>query len=212
MPGPAQKEATRGCGTLQEARHGGDPAVEHQRWCSRSCSGLRVLGSSVKGQEGVAGAHRGSGRVETARRGRRRRGWRCSLAVRPCSGRCRGSPGLLVFRGGPRGHCKGITGFRSAYGPTAARNCLGIGSPAAEVQAEIRPMQGLCARMECPRDCPALRQDCYSAWPGLGGCGAVRARWCRARHGGAGRAGVLGFWGGVMCCDILFILLYIRVT
>ena len=107
-----------------------------------------------------------------------------------------GSLGLLVRRGGPRGHCKGVTGFRSAYGPTVARNCLGIGSPAAEVQAEIWPLQGLCARMECPRDCLALRQDCYSAWPGLGGCGATRAQWRRARHGGAGQAGVLGFWGG----------------
>ena len=159
VPGPAQKEAARGCGTLQEARHGGDPAVEHQRWCSRSCSGLRVLGSSVKGQEGVAGAHRGSGRVETARRGRRRRVRRRSSAVRPCSGRCRGSPGLLVCRGG---RCKGVTGFRSAYGPTAARNCLGIGSLAVEVQAEIRPLQGLCARMDSPRDCLALSQDSYS--------------------------------------------------
>jgi len=130
VPGPAQKEAARGCGTLQEARHGGDPAVEHRRWCSRSCSGLRVLGSSAKGWEGVASAHRGSGRVETARRGRWRR-VRCrSSAVRPCLGRCRGSPGLLVHRGGPCEHCKGVTGFRSFYGPTAARNCLGIGSPA----------------------------------------------------------------------------------
>ena len=42
---------------LQEDCHGGAPAVEHRRWCSRSCSGLRVLGSSAKEWEGVAGAH-----------------------------------------------------------------------------------------------------------------------------------------------------------
>jgi hypothetical protein len=86
--------------------------------------------------------------------------------VCPCSGHCRGSPGLLGHRGGPRGHCKGLTGFRSAYGLTAARNCLGIGSSAVEVQAEIRPLQGLCAWMECSRDCLVMRQDCYSAWQG----------------------------------------------
>ena len=61
-----------------------------------------------------------------------------------------------------------------------------VGSPAAEVQVEIRALQRLCARMECPSDCLALRQNCYSAWPGLGGCGAARARRRRARHGGAG--------------------------
>ena len=53
VPGPAQKEATRGCGTLQEARHGGAPVVEHRGWCSRSCSGLRALGSSAKARGGV---------------------------------------------------------------------------------------------------------------------------------------------------------------
>ena len=95
--GLAQKEAARGYGTLQEAHHGRDPAVEHRRWCSRPYSGLRVLGSSAKGREGVAGAHRGSGQVEMARRGRRCRVRRRSSVVRPCSGRCRGSPGLLVF-------------------------------------------------------------------------------------------------------------------
>ena len=85
---------------------------------------------------------------------------------------------------------------RGVGNPPEARNFLEVGSPAAEVQVEIRALQRLCAWMECPSDCLALRQNCYSAWPGLGGCGAARARWRRARHSGVGRAGVLGFWGG----------------
>ena len=127
--------------------------------CSKGWGALRATLVGPKGRVGGGGPHRGSGRFETARRGRRRRVRRRSSFVRPCPGRCRGSPGLLVRRGG---RCKGVTGFRSAYGPTAARNCLGIGSLAAEVQAEIRPLQGLCARMDSPRDCLALSQDSYS--------------------------------------------------
>ena len=59
VSGPAQKDAARGCGTLQEARHGGAPVVEHRGWCSRSCSGLRALGSSAKARGGSGAAHQG---------------------------------------------------------------------------------------------------------------------------------------------------------
>ena len=72
VPGPAQEEVARGCGTLQEACHGGAPAVEHWRWCSHSCSGLRVLGSSAEEREGVVGAHRGPKSSRAAVQGRRR--------------------------------------------------------------------------------------------------------------------------------------------
>ena len=34
----------------------------------------------------------------------------------------RESPGLRECRGGPRGHCKGVEGFRAARAPAAARN------------------------------------------------------------------------------------------
>ena len=36
--------------------------------------------------------------------------------------RRRESPGLRERRGGPRGHCKGVEGFRAARAPVAARN------------------------------------------------------------------------------------------
>ena len=73
MSGPAQKDAARGCGTLQEARHGGAPVVEHRGWCSRSCSGLRALGSSAEARGGRGAAHQGVEAIGfAAERGRRR--------------------------------------------------------------------------------------------------------------------------------------------
>ena len=77
VPGPAQEEAARGCGTLQEACHGRAPVVEHKKWCSCSCSGLRVLGSSAKEQESVAGAPRGPKSSWAAVQERQRR-WRAA--------------------------------------------------------------------------------------------------------------------------------------
>ena len=85
------------------------------------CGGLLALGSSATGRGSRAGAHRARNWTERCRReagdevARRRSGQSSGTS------RSRASPGLLVRRGGPCGHCKGVSGFRSAQGTMAAR-------------------------------------------------------------------------------------------
>ena len=116
---------------LQEACHGGAPAVEHRRWCSRSCSGLRVLGSSAKEWEGVAGAHRGPKSSRATVQGWRRR-WR--VAAHGGSGRSgdhrrRGFVGAEVLTGGELGQkLRRCTGRGRARRLRGASRCRGKAS------------------------------------------------------------------------------------
>ena len=148
----------------------------------------RGYGNWRKGSRGSRCAHLSPGvSSEGAQRHRRRSS---AAAMAWCRGRgSRGrAPGSWDPREASWSSCDESKEVRVVGNPPAARNCLEVGSPAAEVQVEIRALQRLCARMECPSDCLALRQNCYNTWPGLGGCGAARARRCRAWQGGAGRA------------------------
>ena len=114
----------RGCEALLRVRHG---ELRRQRRRSdgvrRSglCGGLLALGSSATGRGSRAGAHRARNWTERCRREAGDEvAWRRSGQSSRTS-RSRASPGLLVRRGGPCGHCKGVSGFRSAQGPTTAR-------------------------------------------------------------------------------------------
>ena len=109
--------AAKRCSEFATANCGSSGGVRR----SGLCGGLLALGSSATGRGSQAGAHRARNWTERCRReagdevARRRSGQSLGAS------RSRPSPGLLVRRGGSYGHCKDVSGFRSAQDPTAAR-------------------------------------------------------------------------------------------
>ena len=102
-------EGGSGCRELAGVRCSG-PMVAYniEDLAQKNREGLEVLTEawSGRGVTQVASATRsGGGRGRSSRMNRRRE-----------------SPGLRERRGGPRGHCKGVEGFRAARAPAAARN------------------------------------------------------------------------------------------
>ena len=115
--------------------------------------GLKQAGDDA--QHGVVGEV-GGGRRRSSRMNRRRE-----------------SPGLRERRGGPRGHCKGVEGFRAARAPAAARN-FGSGG------VHLRRMLG---------EIPALAW--LNSWLG---------RWLRRRWDPAGMSWRLRRGGSASAC------------
>ena len=71
----------------------------------------------------------------------RRRGIAAAPKRNSVTWRCGAYPGLLVPQLDSGRSCDEAKGVREVGNPPAARNCLEVGSPAAEVQVEIRALQ-----------------------------------------------------------------------